>query len=185
MSTVKSAHKQYRENIEAVATGLAYSSALVALSAFAVGSFRPAGLSRPYVERVAWLRTDTFGTVCFIVATLAFGISEYFRLWRHSDRRSEAAGMPANGAPHLLTFAIARALWTAGTVLFVYVSVNAVTHPYTLGLHATHLLSWPTEGILRAVSLVVVGCSVAIERLQRIKRFEQDRRLSCPSGSLI
>jgi hypothetical protein len=67
----------------------------------------------------------------------------------------------------LFTTVVARSLAAAGTTLVAYISINAVTHPITLGLPATHLLSWPTEGTLRAVSLIVVAFAVAIDRALR------------------
>jgi hypothetical protein len=44
--------------------------------------------------------------------------------------------------------------------LVVYLSVNAVTHPYTLTLRATHFASWPTEGTLRVFALLLCVLSV-------------------------
>ena len=50
------------------------------------------------------------------------------------------------------------------TGLVIYLSVNTVTHPATLDIHATHLASWPTEGTLRVESLVLCACAVAVLR---------------------
>jgi hypothetical protein len=50
------------------------------------------------------------------------------------------------------------------TGLVVYLSVNAVTHPATLGVHATHLATWPTEGTLRVAALLSCTCSAAALR---------------------
>jgi hypothetical protein len=146
--------------------GLAYSSGLVALSAFLVGSFRPRDLSHPYVDHLSWLRVDSFGIVSFFVATVALATSGYLRRSRGFTRRSANTGR-APGTIGLFTTAVARALVAAGTTLVVYISINAVTHPVTLGRPATHLLSWPTEGTLRAVSLIVVALAVAIDRALR------------------
>jgi hypothetical protein len=147
-------------------SGLTYSSGLVALSAFLVGSFRPRDLSQPYVGHLAWLRIDTFGIVSFFVATVGLATSGYLRRSYGATRRSATAGR-APGAISLFTIAVARSLVAAGTTLVVYISINAVTHPITLGRPATHLLSWPTEGTLRAVSLIVVTFAVAIDRALR------------------
>jgi hypothetical protein len=157
---------QVRRGIEGAVSGLAYSSGLVALSAFLVGSFRPRDLSHPYVGQLAWLRTDSFGIVCFFVATIGFAISGYLRRSDAVTRRSSPAGR-APGTISLLISVVARSLAAAGTALVVYISINAVTHPFTLGRPATHLLSWPTEGALRAVSLVVVAFAVAIDKALR------------------
>jgi hypothetical protein len=158
--------ERFQRGVEGGVTGLTYSSALVALSAFVIGSFRPDDLPHPYVGHLVWLRTDTFGIICFFVATLGLATSEYLRRSRLANRRSAIAS-PSSGTIGLIG-AIARALTAAGTTLVVYISVNAVTHPATLSLPATHLLSWPTEGILRALSLIVVAFAVAIGRVQRI-----------------
>jgi len=161
----------FRRYLEGAVTGLAYASALAALSVFAVGSFRTQGLFTPYWGRIASLRTDTFGFGCYVVATLAFGYSEFLRLSRIVRHRSTAA-IPDVGPIALLVSAASRALVVAASVLVVYLSVNAVTHPQTLALPATHLLSWPTEGTLRAIALVVTALAVAVARIQRIAMSE-------------
>ncbi len=147
-------------------SGLTYSSGLVALSAFLVGSFRPKDLSHPYVGHLAWLRIDSFGIVSFFVATVGLAISGYLRRSYGATRQSANAGH-APGTIGLITSVMARSLVAAGTTVVVYISINAVTHPITLERPATHLLSWPTEGVLRAVSLIVVAIAVAIDRAQR------------------
>lgn len=155
-----------RRGIEGGVSGLAYSSGLVALSAFLVGSFRPQDLRNPYLGHLSWLRTDTFGIVSFVVATVGLAASRYLRRSYVVTLRSANAGRTP-GTISLLTIVVARSLVAAGTTLVVYISINAVTHPMTLGLPATHLLSWPTEGTLRAVSLIVVTFAVAIDRALR------------------
>jgi hypothetical protein len=50
------------------------------------------------------------------------------------------------------------------TGLTIYLSVNAVTHPATLGIRATHLAGWPTEGTLRVSALLFCACSVMVLR---------------------
>jgi hypothetical protein len=157
---------QVRRGIEGGVSGLAYSSGLVALSAFLVGSFRPQILHHPYVGHLAWLRTDSCGIVSFFVATVGLATSSYLRRSYVVTRGSATAGR-APGTISLFTTVVARSLAAAGTTLVAYISINAVTHPITLGLPATHLLSWPTEGTLRAVSLIVVAFAVAIDRALR------------------
>lgn len=147
-------------------TGVAYSSALVALSAFLVGSFRPRDLSHPYVGHLVWLRTDSFGIVCFFVATVGLATSSYLKRSYKGTLRSANDGR-APRATSVFVTAVARALIAAGTTLIVYISVNAVTHPITLGRPATHLCSWPTEGTLRVISLIVVAVAVAADRALR------------------
>jgi hypothetical protein len=157
---------QVRRGIEGAVSGLAYSSGLVALSSFLVGSFRPQNVTHPYWSHLAWLRTDSFGIVCFFVATVGLATSGYLRRSNVITRRSATADR-APGTISLITSVVARSLAAAGTTLVVYISINSVTHPITLGLPATHLLPWPTEGTLRAVSLIVVAIAVAIDRALR------------------
>jgi hypothetical protein len=153
--------------VESIFAGLGYASALGTLSVFLVGSFLPQDLPSPYWERLRWLRTDTFGFSCFIVAALTITLSEYLRLSRITRRAGTSD--PTNvRAGHLFTLVVARSLVVAGSALVVYLSVNAVTHPNTLLLPATHLLSWPTESTLRAIALIVTACAFATARTQRI-----------------
>ena len=54
------------------------------------------------------------------------------------------------------------------SAVVVYVSVNAVTHPDTLLIGATHFATWPTEGTLRIAALLLSVCSVALLRYEAI-----------------
>jgi hypothetical protein len=157
----------YRSCVEGAVTGLAYAGTLVALSALAVGTFRPGELASPYWGRITWLRTDTFGLTCFILAALGFTYSEFLRLSRITRHRSDAPTPEAEPLA-LLTLATARVLTVASSALVVYLSANDLTQPETLGLPVTHLLSWPTESTVRAAALVVTACAVAVARTQRI-----------------
>ena len=159
--------ERFRRYLEGISTGLAYSGALAALSALAVASFRPNDLSMPYWASIGWLRTDTFGFICFVLATLSFALAEFLRLSRVVGQRRSAVE-PAPSPLAVLVAAIARALAAASSILVVYLSVNAVTHPNTLLLPATHRLSWPTEGTLRVAALIVTACAAAVARTQRI-----------------
>ena len=158
---------RFHPYIEGAATGLAYASALAALSAFAVASFRPNNLSMPYWASIGWLRTDTFGFICFVVGTLSFIQAEFLRLTR-VIRDTSPVAQPDPRPVSIVVVAMARAIVAASSVLVVYLSVNAVTHPNTLLLPATHRLSWPTEGTLRVAALIVSAFSVAVARAQRI-----------------
>jgi hypothetical protein len=154
--------------VEGALTGLATGSALVAAGALAVGSLRPSELPTPYWVRLGWLRTDTLGVVCFVIATLAFTASESLRLSRTATRPTSAPADASSGPTHVLTLAAARALTAAAAVLVVYLSVNAVTHPRSLDLPATHFGSWPTESTLRVAACVVVTIAAGIARTKRI-----------------
>jgi hypothetical protein len=78
-----------------------------------------------------------------------------------------AAPPTAPGGAVLLAMAAAETVAVLATGLFGYLSVNAVTHHYTLQIQATHLLSWPTEGTLRVVALLLCIVSFGMVRYLR------------------
>jgi hypothetical protein len=180
--------------VEAAAAGLAFGSLLEWASTALVGSFRPLDLADPYWSGVPWLRTDTSGFAAFIVAAVCLLTSEYLRLRRRRSAASvgavpqaaSAGGVPptapgavppvasagaapptAPGGAVLLAMAAAETVAVLATGLFGYLSVNAVTHHYTLQIQATHLLSWPTEGTLRVVALLLCIVSFGMVRYLR------------------
>jgi hypothetical protein len=157
----------YRCWVEGAFTGLGYAAGLASLSVFLVASFRVQDLSMPYWGDIRWLRTDTFGFGCFIVASCSICGSEYLRLSRIARHRNEGDAAPATPF-HNFVLAAARTLVLAGTILVAYLSINSITHPQTLLLQATHLLSWPTEGTLRVAGLIVIAFAVGIARSLRI-----------------
>jgi hypothetical protein len=172
-------HIQVLRYIEGAVSGIAYSSGLVALSVFLVGSFRPQELHQPYVGDLAWLRTDTLGIVCFFLATIGLACSWFLRRVFEVNFQSATVGC-APGTIRLLFTVVARTLVVAGTTLVIYISINAVTHPFTLGMQATHLLSWPTEGLLRVISVIVVAFAVAIDRSLREPEIRKGDDLRSP-----
>jgi hypothetical protein len=151
---------------EAAAAGLAFGALLEWASTALVGSFRPQDLADPYWHGVPWLRTDTSGFAAFMVAAICLLSSEYLRLRRRRLAASAASAASA-GEGVLLAMAAAETVAVLATGLFSYLSVNAVTHHYTLQLQATHLLSWPTEGTLRVVALLLCIVSFGVVRYLR------------------
>jgi hypothetical protein len=147
--------------IEAAMAGLGYAAALCWASVCLLASFRPGSLSSPYWSGIPHLRSDTSGIAGFVLAALCLCGSEYLR-WR---RRAADEGLPrlSGRCPlFLLSVSEVSALLCSGLV--AYLSVNAVTHPASLRLQATHLLSWPAEGTLRVVALLLATASVAVVR---------------------
>src|ERR1700729_4211843 len=71
------------------------------------------------------------------------------------------------GEAALLAMAAAETVAVLATGLFGYLSVNAVTHHFTLQIQATHLLSWPTEGTLRVAALLLCIVSFGVVRYLR------------------
>jgi hypothetical protein len=173
--------------VEAAAAGLAFGSLLEWASTALVGSFRPLDLADPYWRGVPWLRTDTSGFAAFIIAAVCLLSSEYLRLRRRRSAASAGAVPPtasagavppaasaravppptARGGAVLLAMAAAETVAVLATGLFGYLSVNAVTHPATQQIQATHLLSWPTEGTLRVVALLLCIVSFGTVRYLR------------------
>lgn len=155
--------------VEAAAAGLAFGSLLEWASTALVGSFRPLDLADPYWRGVPWLRTDTSGFAAFLVAAVCLLTSEYLRLRRRRSAASAGAVPPptAPGGAVLLAMAAAETVAVLATGLFGYLSVNAVTHPATQQIQATHLLSWPTEGTLRVAALLLCIVSFGMVRYLR------------------
>ena len=63
--------------------------------------------------------------------------------------------------------AVAETAAFLGTGVVIYLSLNAVTHPFTLRLQLTHLWPWPSEGTVRVIALVVCLAAVAVTRYLR------------------
>lgn len=155
--------------VEAAAAGLAFGALLQWASTALVGSFRPQDLPDPYWSDIPGLRTDTSGFAAFIVAAVCVLTSEYLRLRRRRAAATAGAAPPTAvpGDAALLAAAAAETVAVLATGLFGYLSVNAVTHPVTLQIQATHLLSWPTEGTLRVVALLLCVVSLGVVRYLR------------------
>ena len=157
--------------VEAFTTGLAFGALLCWGSTALVGSFSPQGLPEPYWATAPWLRTDTLGIAAFAAAAVCLPLSEYLRLRRRAAIRSRAkrwaTGERPNPSRHsvlILVQAVAEALAILSVLLVGYLSVNAVMHPATLLSQATHILSWPSEGTLRVVALLLALGSVSTLR---------------------
>jgi len=150
--------------LEAATAGVAYGAGLCWASVCLVASFRLDELGAPYWHGMPGLHTDTCGIAAFVIAAVCFGTSDYLRLSRRRDATARpGAGLPG-GTTNLFALAGANTVAILATGLVVYLSVNAVTHPATLGLRATHLAAWPTEGTLRVIALFLAACSVALRR---------------------
>ncbi len=149
---------------EAVTAGLAYAMLLWWLSVCALGSFRPELLPFPYWPQLSGLRSDTSGALAFVVAAICLITSEYLRLRRRAAGPSVASRRLADRPVALFTVAVAETVAVLGTGLVVYISANAITHPKTLLVATTHLVSWPTEGTLRMLGLIGCAASVAVLR---------------------
>ena len=63
--------------------------------------------------------------------------------------------------------AVAETAAVLCTGVVIYLSVNAVTHPWTLKIQLTHLLPGPSEGTVRVLALVVCLVATAASRYLR------------------
>jgi len=156
--------------VEAAAAGLAYGAGLCWASTCLLASFRPNDLGAPYWSGLPGLRTDTCGIAAFLAVAVALSVSEYLRLRRRRDIPASPRPAPPSGSPVLLAQAAAETVAVLATGLVGYLSVNAVTHPATLEIQATHLAPWPTEGTLRIVALLLCISSVTVLRYVRAAR---------------
>ena len=169
--------------LEAATGGLAGAAGLCWVGVCLLASFRPRELSAPYWRGLPGLRSDTCGVLAFFVLAVCLCTSEYLRLRRRRD--GLAAGHQVAGGHQVAAGATAKplALAVSETVallaagLTVYLSVNAVTHPVTLDVRATHLTDWPTEGTLRVAALLLCACSVTVLRYLLAQTSRTGRRL--------
>jgi hypothetical protein len=149
--------------VESTAFGLGYTAVLVWAGSALVASFT-AGEADPYWPAIPHLRTDTTGAIAFAVAIVSLVLSRYLQL----RRRTDAPRPPATRAAGVLTVqALAETAAFLGTCLVVYLSLNAVTHPFTLRLQLTHLWPWPSEGTVRIIGLGICLTAVATSRYLR------------------
>jgi hypothetical protein len=133
-----------------------------------VGSFRPDYLAKPYWPAIPGLRTDTCGIAAFAVTAVCLAASEYLRLHRQRAGSYRSGFIAADREPiRLAALAVSETLMVLATLLVAYLSVNAVTHPATLAIRATHLAPWPTEGTLRVIALGACGFAVGTMRWMR------------------
>jgi hypothetical protein len=153
--------------IEAAAYGLAYASVLCWASTCLVAIFGGAPLASPYWPDIPRLRTDTTGIIAFALAAVCLAVAKYLRLQRLSAGWQERQ-LPERAAGVLAARSVAETAALLATGLVAYLSFNVVTHSYTLRVHVIHLLSWPSEGTVRVVALIICALSVAVTRYLRV-----------------
>jgi hypothetical protein len=159
--------------VEIVAIGLAYGSGLCWASTCIVASFRPDYLAEPYWSAIPDLRTDTCGAVAFIVMGISLAVGKYLHLKRHYGINTQPEATPYYTTFQSATLGISETIAVLSTGLVVYLSVNAVTHPASLGMRATHFVPWPTEGTLRVLALLGCTSSVGVVCYLRAGRLDR------------
>lgn len=159
--------------VEAAALGVGYASVLCWASVALVGTFASDRLRSPYWPDLAWLRTDTTGEAAFALAAVCLAVSRYLHLRRGTAAEQRlSAGRPA---AVVAAQAVAETATLLATAAFAYLSLNTVTHNYTLRIELTHLLPWPSEGTVRVMALGICTVSVAATRYLRSAGRDGDR----------
>ena len=154
---------QRRLVVESAAFGVGYTAVLIWSGAAVVASFTSAE-ANPYWPDIPELRTDTAGVFAFAVAIVGLVLSRYLQLERRGRPPARPAPRPAGVN---LAQSVAETAAFLGTAVVIYLSLNAVTHPYTLPLQLTHLWPWPSEGTVRVIALGVCLSAVAVARYLR------------------
>ena len=159
-----------RLTLEALTLGLAYAAGLCLISVCLFASFRPYLLAVPYWNDFPRLRSDTCGILAFFAVAVSLPVSKFLRLRRESFGVAAAHSPAGKDLPSSAALAIAETAVILGTIVTIYLSVNAVTHPVTMGMASTHLTPWLTEGTLRVIGLLICAVAVSTTRFLRVRR---------------
>jgi hypothetical protein len=165
--------------VESVAFGLGYTAVLIWAGTALVASFT-GGESNPYWPAIPGLRTDTTGALAFAAAVVGLVLSKYLQLERRSGPPARPAPRPAGVN---LVQAVAETAAFLSTAVVIYLSLNAVTHPFTLRLQLTHLWPWPSEGTVRVIALAVCLAAVAVTRYLRATAGPSGQRAAVPEST--
>jgi hypothetical protein len=153
--------------VESAALGLGYAATLVWVGSALVGSFGYDD-AYPYWPAIPHLRTDTAGFIAFAIAIVSLVVSKYLQLRRRNGAPARPVAQPAaRPAGVLAVQAVAETAALLGTGLVIYLSLNAVTHPWTLRIQLSHLVPWPSEGTVRVIALGICLVAVATSRYLR------------------
>lgn len=171
--------------IESLMFGMAYGAGLCWSSVCMLACFRPDILSMPYWSGIRHLRSDTCGILAFLLVAFSLTCSEFLRLRRRASEITKPPYMLFTGCISTAVFAAAETIAILATGIVIYLSINAITHPVTLERQATHLISWPSEGTLRVIALLLCGCSVATLRFLRSRRNSGLKKSSEDSGHTV
>ncbi len=108
-----------------------------------------------HVAAVVPLRRDTFGVLAFAASALA-AITLQARTGRLWIRRRE----PVRDLVHAVLNTVAG----YGLLVWAYLCVNSMTHPWTLSMRLTHFFSWPSEGGTAVASYAASAVALFLAR---------------------
>ena len=166
MSNVRTSQDKRKLAVESALFGLGYAAVLVWAGSALVGSFGYDIDSSPYWPAIPGLRTDTAGFLAFALAIVTLVPSKYLQLRRRNGAPAQPVAL-FRPSSVLGVQAVAETAAFLGTGLVIYLSFNAVVHPWTLKIQLTHLLPWPSEGTVRVIALAICLVSVAASRYLR------------------
>lgn len=167
MSTVRTKSEDTRRLVvESVALGLGFTTLLIFGGSALVAAFSPYEAT-PYWPDIPHLRTDTSGVLAFAVALVSLTVSKYLELRRRARRGDGPVRPVARPAGVLAVQAVAEATAVCATGLVIYLSLNAMVHPWTLPIRLTHLAPGPSEGTTRVIGLAVCLAAVATRHYLR------------------
>jgi hypothetical protein len=121
----------------------------------------------PYWPAIPHLRTDTSGFLAFGVALVSLAVSRYLELRRRGALGDTPVRPVSRSAGVHAAQAVADAAVVCATGLVIYLSLNAVTHPWSLPLQLSHLWQGPSEGTSRVIGLAACWIAVAIRHYLR------------------
>jgi hypothetical protein len=151
---------------ESVALGLGYTTVLIFGGSALVAAFSNYE-AYPYWPAIPHLRTDTSGFLAFAVALVSLAVGRYLELRRRGDRGDTPAKPVSRPAGVHAVQAVADAALVCATGLVIYLSLNAVTHPWSLPIQLSHLFPWPSEGTARVIGLIVCLAAAATRHYLR------------------
>jgi hypothetical protein len=152
--------------VESAALGLGYTAVLIWGGSALVAAFSPYE-AYPYWPAIPHLRTDTSGVLAFIVSLVSLAVGKYLELRRRGEQGDAPVKLVARPAGVLAVQAAAEAAVVCAAGLIIYLSLNAVVHPWSLRLQLTHLWPWPSEGTVRVIALAVCWAALATRRYLR------------------
>lgn len=125
----------------------------------ACAAARPQDMSLPITALVP-LRRDTFGSACFAVSALAAA-----RLQIGTGRLLARSPAGTGVLPAVLRTVVGYCL-----LAWLYLCINSLTHPATIGLRLTHFCAFPAEGTTAVACYLAAGVAFMALRLLGSKR---------------